>query len=135
MYELYIKFGSLFGRILLAIIFLVSGINKLRAFESTANWMEGYRVPEILLPVVIAFEILAAIALVMGWKTRITALLLAGFCMLTAVIFHSDFESQIGTILFMKNLAIAGGFLILATNGPGQFSLDNRRKATQPQGR
>ena len=135
MHDLSVKFGSLFGRTLLAIIFLVSGINKMQTFESTAKWMENYRVPDTLLPVVIAFEILAAIALVVGWKTRITALLLAGFCMLTAVIFHSDFESRIGTILFMKNLAIAGGFLILATNGPGQFSLDNRRKATQPQGR
>ena len=131
MYSSLINLGSLFGRILLATIFLVSGINKVREFESTAKWMEGFSVPEILLPVVIAFEILAAIALVIGWRTQITALFLAGFCILTAAIFHSDFESQIGTILFMKNLAIAGGFLILAVNGPGQFSLDNRREATQ----
>ena len=131
MYDLTVKLGSLFGRILLAIIFFVSGINKVWAFENTAKWMKDFGVPEIFLPVVIAFEILAAIALVIGWRTQIAALLMAGFCILTAVIFHSDFESRIGPILFMKNLAIAGGFLILAVNGPGYFSLDNRREATQ----
>lgn len=78
-----------------------------------------------MLPPAIALEILAAIALVIGWKIGVTALLLAGFCILTAAIFHSDFQSQIGTILFMKNFAIAGGLLFVAVNGPGQFSLDN----------
>jgi putative oxidoreductase len=79
-----------------------------------------------LLPVVIATEILGALVIIVGWKTRVTALLLAGFSLLTAVIFHSNFGDQIQTIMFLKNVSIAGGFLLLVANGAGPLSIDRR---------
>jgi putative oxidoreductase len=79
-----------------------------------------------MLPVVIAVEVLGALAIVIGWQTRVTAYLLAGFCLLTAVIFHSDFGNQIQMTMFLKNISIAGGFLLLAANGSGPLSIDRR---------
>jgi putative oxidoreductase len=88
--------------------------------------MAAVGVPGGLLPAVIALEVVGAIAIIVGWKTRITAVLLAGFTMLAAVLFHSNFADQVQMIMFLKNVAIAGGFLLLAANGPGALSLDRR---------
>ena len=116
------------GRFLISFMFLMSGLNKVGNYSNTSGWMEAMGVSGSLLPLVIIFEILAAVAVIVGWKTKIAAFLLAGFCILSGLIFHSDFNNQIEMILFMKNIAIAGGFLILVANGPGNFSLDNRNK-------
>ena len=89
--------------------------------------MESVGVPGSLLPLVIAVEILASIAVIVGWPTRLAALALAGFCVLSAIFFHTDFANQMQMIMFMKNIAIAGGFLILVAHGPGAYALDNRK--------
>lgn len=114
------------GRLLISFIFLMSGLNKIGNYSNTSGWMESMGVSSSLLPLVIIIEILAAIAIIVGWKTKIAAFLLASFCILSGLIFHNDFSNQVEMIMLMKNFAIAGGFLILVVNGPGNFSLDNR---------
>jgi putative oxidoreductase len=84
-------------------------------------------VPSALLPVVIAAEVLGAIAIVAGWQTRITAFLLAGLTVLSALFFHNDFGDPVQSVMFLKNVSIAGGFLLLVANGAGRFSVDARR--------
>jgi len=83
-------------------------------------------VPGVLLPAVIATEVFGAIAIILGWRTRTTALLLAGYAVLTALIFHTNFADQVQMIMFLKNVSIAGGFLLLVANGAGPLSLDRR---------
>jgi len=114
------------GRLLISLIFLMSGLNKISNYANTSGWMESMGVSSSLLPLVIIIEILAAIAIILGWKTKIAAFLLAGFCILSGLIFHNDFSNQVEMIMLMKNFAIAGGFLILVVNGPGNFSLDKK---------
>ena len=116
------------GRLLIASIFVMSGLNKVNNYSNTAGWMEAMGVPGGLLPLVIALEVLGGLAIMIGWQTRITAVLFAGFCVMSAVIFHSNFSDQNQMIPFMKNISIAGGFLFLVVHGAGPFSVDNRRK-------
>lgn len=120
------KFSELVGRTFLAAIFLLSGLGKIGAYAGTAAYMASAGVPGALLPAVIALEVVGAIAITLGWKTRLAALLLAGFTLLSGVIFHSNFADQIQMIMFMKNVAITGGFLLLVANGAGALSLDRR---------
>jgi putative oxidoreductase len=121
------KVAELIGRVLLAAIFLLSGLGKIGTYAGTAAYMSSVGVPVALLPVVIATEVLGAIAIIIGWKTRLVAFLLAGFTLVTGVIFHSNFADQVQMIMFLKNAAIAGGFLLLVANGAGALSLDRRR--------
>ena len=114
------------ARIFIAIIFLMSGLNKIGNYGNTAYWMEAVGVPSLFLPIVIALEIVGGLAIILGWKARIFSFLLAGFCMLSAIVFHSNFADQNEMINFMKNIAIAGGFLAITINGAGSLSLDNR---------
>ncbi len=111
-------------RVLMAIIFIISGINKIGAFEATQGYMNSVGVPGILLAPTIAFEVSAGILLVIGFRTREIALLLGGFSFITAVVFHMDFGNQSQMLHFMKNLAMTGGFLMLAKFGAPGFSLD-----------
>jgi putative oxidoreductase len=114
------------GRVLLAVLFLLSGIGKLGAYAATGAYMSAFGVPSALLPVVIATEVLGALAVILGWKARVAGFLLAGFCLLTASIFHNNLADQTQLIHFFKDLAIAGGFLLLVVNGAGPLSLDRR---------
>ena len=114
------------GRILLASLFLISGVGKISAYSATAGFMASVGVPGALLPVVIAVEVLGAAAIIVGWQTRIVAFLLAGFSLLSALIFHNDFANQIQMVMFLKNVSIAGGLLLLVAHGAGRFSLDAR---------
>jgi putative oxidoreductase len=114
------------GRVLLALLFLLAGVGKLGAYNATAAYMSSVGVPGRLLPAVIATELLGSLAIILGWKTRAVALLLAGFSVITALIFHSNFADQIQMIMFLKNISIAGGFLLLVANGAGPLSLDRR---------
>jgi putative oxidoreductase len=120
------KVSELAGRGLLAVLFLLSGLGKISAYAGTAGYMSSVGVPGALLPVVIATEVLGALAIIVGWKTRVIAFLLAGFTLLSAVIFHNNFGDQVQMIMFLKNVAIAGGFLLLVANGAGPLSLDRR---------
>ena len=86
--------------------------------------------PSFLLPFVILLEVIGGVAIVVGWQTRWIALALAGFCILSALIFHSNFTDQNEMANFMKNIAIAGGFLLLFVNGPGDWSLDKRETSS-----
>jgi|TARA_B110000495_G_C22817436_1_gene477161 putative oxidoreductase len=125
-----IKFNSLMapiGRIFIAGIFFMAGLNKISSYENTVGFMNSAGVPGDLLPIVIALEIFGGVAVIVGWKTRIFAFLLAGFCLLSAILFHADFSNQIQMGMFMKNIAIVGGFLVLVANGGGSYSLDKRR--------
>jgi len=119
-------FGAPSGRFFLAIIFLMSGLSKIGQYAGTQGYMEAMGVTGGLLPLVIAIEVLAALAIILGWKTKYAAVVLAGFSVLTATFFHTDFSNQAEMNNFMKNLAIAGGFLMLFAQGPGSYALDNR---------
>jgi putative oxidoreductase len=114
------------GRVLLSLIFLLSGIQKLDGYADTQQYMEAMGVPGILIIPTIALEIGGALAVMIGWRARAAALLLAGFCLVAAAIFHSNFADQMQTILFLKNLAIAGGFLLIVAHGPGAFSFSRK---------
>ena len=118
--------SELAGRSLLSVLFLLSGVGKIGAYAATAAYMSSVGVPGALLPVVIATEVLGAFALIVGWQTRVAAMLLAGYSLLTALIFHTNFADQIEMIMFLKNVSIAGGFLLLVANGAGPLSLDRR---------
>lgn len=117
---------ELLGRILLSTLFLMSGLGKIAAYSVTAGYMASQGVPGVLLPLVILTEVGGAIAIITGWHTRIVAILMAGFTVLAALMFHSHFGDQNQMIHFMKNLSIAGAFLMLAVNGAGRYSLDAR---------
>jgi putative oxidoreductase len=121
---------SLFtGRAMLSAMFISAGISKIGAYAGTQGYMESVGVPGLLLPAVVAFEIVAGLAILVGFQTKIAALLLAGFTLVAALIFHSDFSQQMQTILFTKNIAIAGAFLLLYAQGPGDWSLNLDSKA------
>lgn len=124
------KAAELAGRVLLAGLFLVSGLGKIGAYTVTAGYMQAVGLPSALLPIVIALEVLGAAAIVVGWRTRITAFLLAGFTLVSALLFHNDFGNQVEMVMFLKNVSIAGGFLLLVANGAGPVSLDARRAAS-----
>jgi putative oxidoreductase len=122
------KYTNLAGRILLAHIFLLAGINKISGYSGTQGYMEAMGVPGMLLPLVILLEVGGAVAIIVGWQTRWAAYALALFSIVAALIFHNNLADQIQMILFMKNWALAGGLLVLAANGAGAFSLEQRAK-------
>lgn len=107
-------------------MFFLSGIGKIAGYAPTQGYMESQGVPGILLPAVIALEIIVPMMLVVGWHTRLAAIGLALFSLAAAVLFHADFGDQVQMIMFLKNIAIAGGLLILAAHGAGALSLDRR---------
>ena len=117
---------DLFARILISTLFLINGIFKITNYDGTVGWMEGYGVPGILIIPAIIIEILGPILIIVGYQTKITAAFLSLFCLATAVIFHNDFSNQMQLTSFLKNIALAGGFLFLVINGSKKFSLDNK---------
>ena len=117
------------GRIFLSILFLIEGIRKFFFQEETIMYMEEYGVPEILFFPSLILEILFPILLIIGYKTRISALIMALFTLSAAIIFHTDFQNQMELIMFLKDIAIAGGFLIIAANEPKICSIDYMLKS------
>ena len=114
------------GRIFLSTIFLIEGINKIFNYESTIEYMENFNVPEYLAIPAIIVEILFPLLLIVGYQTKISALVLAIFTLATALIFHTDFTNQMQLTSFLKNIAIVGGFLIIFVNGAGKYSIDHK---------
>ena len=114
------------GRIFLSTIFLVEGMNKIFNYESTIEYMENFNVPGYLAIPAIIVEILFPLLLIVGYQTKISALVLAIFTLATALIFHTDFTNQMQLTSFLKNFAIAGGFLIIFVNSAGKYSLDHK---------
>ena len=121
-----IKALDLFGRALISALFLLNGIFKINNYVGTIGWMESFGMPGILLIPAIVLEIAGPILIIIGFKTKLAAGLLSLFCLATAVIFHNDFSNQMQLTSFLKNIALAGGFLILFVNGAKGFSLDNK---------
>ncbi|MEH6577703.1 MAG: DoxX family protein [Amphritea sp.] len=117
---------SLLARLGLAVIFIMAGLSKIGGYEGTVAYMESMGVPGMLLPAVIALEVLGGAAIVVGFLTRLAAFGLAVFCILTALLFHFNLNDQMQFILFWKNIAITGGFLLLMANGAGAYSVDAR---------
>jgi putative oxidoreductase len=117
------------GRILLSSLFLIEGVRKFFFQEETIMYMEEYGVPEILFFPSLILEILFPILLIIGYKTRISALIMALFTLTVAIIFHTDFQNQMELIIFLKDIAIAGGFLIIAANEPKICSIDYMLKS------
>jgi putative oxidoreductase len=117
------------GRVLISLIFVMSAFSKLGSFAGTQAYMESAGVPGMLLPVVIAVELLGGLAVILGWHARLAAFLLAGFTLLSGILFHANFGDQMQMIMFMKNLAIAGGFLMIVALGAGPWSIDHRKRS------
>jgi putative oxidoreductase len=115
---------EVFGRILLSTLFLVEGVRKFFFQEETIMYMEDYGVPEILFFPSLSLEIVFPILLIVGYKTRFSASIMALFTLTVALIFHTNFENQMESIIFLKDIAIAGGFLIIAANEPKICSID-----------
>ncbi len=121
------KVSQLVARIFLGHIFLLAGVSKINSYEGTQGYMDAMGVPGVILPLVILLEIAGGLMFIAGWKTKWASIALALFTVVAAVIFHSNFADQMQMILFMKNIAIVGGFLLLAVHGAGAYSLDNRK--------
>ena len=117
------------GRILLSSLFLIEGVRKFFFQEETIMYMEDYGVPEILFFPSIILEILFPILLIIGYKTRFSASIMALFTLTVALIFHTNFDNQMELIIFLKDIAIAGGFLIIAVNEPKICSIDYMLKS------
>jgi putative oxidoreductase len=117
------------GRLLISVIFILSGFQKITGYAATQGYMEAMHVPGALLPLVIAVELLGGLAILVGFQTRIAAFLLAGFTLVAGVLFHFQPADQMQMINFMKNLSITGGLLFVVLHGAGAFSLDNRKVA------
>ena len=123
-----INFFDLIGRIFISLIFLLSGYNKIFNYGDTISWMEGFGIPGFLLWPAIVLEIIFPVLVIIGYRTKISAILLSIFCIATALIFHFDFANQMQTIAFLKNLGLAGGFLIIAAHGPKDWAIDKKKK-------
>jgi len=117
---------SLAGRVMIALIFVVAGYNKLGSIEGTQAYIMSVGLPGFLVYPTILLEIVGGLAIMVGYQTRIVALVLAAFCLLSGFLFHGNFADQMQSILFMKNVAMAGGFLFLVRDGAGALSIDNR---------
>ena len=117
---------DLFGRILISTLFFLNGIFKINNYDGSIGWMESFGIPGILIIPAIILEIVGPILIVVGYQTRIAAALLSLFCLATAIIFHNDFDDQMQLTSFLKNIALAGGFLFLVVNGTKDLSLDKK---------
>ena len=117
---------DLVARILISALFLLNGIFKISNYDGTVGWMEGFGIPGILLIPAIILEIVGPILIILGYKAKIAAGFLSLFCIATAIIFHNDFSDQMQLGSFLKNVALAGGFLFIFINGTKDFSLDKK---------
>ena len=119
---------DLIGRLFISALFLISAYNKIFSIDGTTSWMEGFGIPGFLLYPTIALEIILPLFVIIGYQARISASLLAIFCIATAFLFHYDFGDQMQTIAFLKNLGLAGGFLFIVANGTKDWSIDREKK-------
>ena len=122
------NFIDLLGRILISALFLISSYNKILSIDGTMSWMGGFGVPGFLLYPTIALEIILPLFVIIGYQARVSAGLLAIFCIATAFLFHFNFVDQMQIIAFLKNLGLAGGFLFIVANGTKDWSVDREKK-------
>ena len=120
---------ELIGRVFLSTLFLIEGVGKIFTQEQVIMYMENYGVPGVLFVPAVALEILFPLLLIVGYKTRLAALVMSLFTLTVAIIFHTDFSDGMQLIFFLKDLAIAGGFMIIIAYGSNKFSLDHFLKS------
>ncbi len=118
------KFAPLIARILIGGFFIMAGLGKIADVAGTAGYMQSVGLPGILVWPAIIFEVVLGLMIVVGFQTRLAALAGAAFCVVTAVLFHTNFADQIQMIMFLKNFAIAGGFLMIFAHGAGALAID-----------
>ena len=119
------------GRIFLSTLFLIEGTNKIFNYEETIQYMENFGVPGYLAIPAIILEILFPLLLIIGYQTKIAALVMMIFTIVVAIIFHTNFDDQMQFITFFKDIAIAGGLIIIFVNGAGKFSVDYKLKSNK----
>ena len=117
---------DLISRIFLSLVFLINGYSKITNIEGTIGWMEMYGLPGFFIYPAILLELVAPVLLIIGYQVRLSSIALGLFCLATALIFLRDFADPMTLTNFLKNVALAGGFFILAINGPKEFSIDHR---------
>ena len=120
-----------FGRIFLSALFLIEGVGKISMQEDVVMYMEDYGVPGMLFVPATILEILFPLLLIVGYRTKWVASVMALFALTVAIIFHTDFSEGMQMMLFLKDLAIAGGFIIIVVYGAGKISLDHYFKSKQ----
>ena len=119
---------DLIGRIFISAIFLISAYNKIFSIDGSMSWMEGFGIPGFLLYPAIVLEIILPLFIIIGYRARISAGLLAIFCLVTAFFFHLDFVDPMQKIAFLKNIGLSGGFLFIVANGTKDWALDTKKK-------
>ena len=119
---------DLIGRILISVLFIISAYDKIFSIDGSMSWMEGFGIPGFLIYPAIIVEIILPLFVIIGYNARISASLLAIFCIATAFIFHFDFTDPSQKISFLKNIGIAGGFLFIVANGTKDWSVDREKK-------
>lgn len=120
--------ASLLGRIMISAIFIWAGYGKLTGYAGTVAYMGKMGVPSALAPLVVLTELGGGLLMLVGYHTRIVAFLLAGFCVISGLIFHLHAGDANNMIHFWKNVAMAGGFLAFVAHGAGAWSIDGRVK-------
>ncbi len=120
------NFVDLISRIFLSLVFLINSYSKMTNIDGTIGWMEMYGLPGFFIYPAIILELIAPILLIVGYQVRLSSIALGLFCLATAIIFLRDFADPMILTNFLKNVALAGGFFILAINGPKEFSIDHR---------
>ena len=119
---------DLVGRIFISALFLISAFNKIFNLDGSIGWMEGFGVPGFLIFPAIAVEIILPVLVIVGYRARLAAGLLAVFCLMTAFLFHFDFADQSQLVSFLKNIGLAGGFLFIVANGTKDWAVDKEKK-------
>ena len=132
--EIVRMYGPLVGRVLLALIFIISGFGKINGFEGTVGYMQAHNMPmtQILAVIAIIIELGGGIMIAVGWKARWGAAALFIFVLVASFVFHAFWavpadQAQLQNIMFMKNLAIMGGMLYIIAYGSGPLSVDKNR--------
>ena len=119
---------DLLGRLLISALFLISAFNKVFNIDGSMSWMESFGVPGFLIYPAIALEIILPVLVIVGYYAKISAGILAIFCLTTAFIFHFDFSDQTQLVSFLKNIGLAGGFLFIVANGTKDWAVDKEKK-------
>ena len=117
---------DLLGRILISALFLLNGVFKISNYDGTVGWIESFGMPGILIIPAIILEVIGPILIIVGYKAKLAAGSLSLFCILTAIIFHNDFSDQMQLTSFLKNIALAGGFLFIVVNGTKDLSIEKK---------
>ena len=123
------KYGPLTARVLISLIFLISGVLKLFFFGNTLQYMQSFNIPFVTFALVVAIiiEIGGGFSLLLGLKAKWGAWILIPYTIILTLIFHLNLTDQLQMVAFLRNLAIIGGLILISMYGPGKFSLDKKK--------